>query len=89
MADPEVIAALAEMPPATPGDLPLVGYDPLVARLANLEDLLYQLIWVTARADPSNAPRAVRPVTPIEKWRDEVKRTKKHGLLARILPEGG
>lgn len=77
------------MPEPTRTEVPLAGFTAEMSRLAKLETLLYQLIWVTAKADPSKAPQAAVPVLPHEKRRQELKRAKRDRLFLRLIPGGG
>lgn len=86
--EPAVIERLAQMPDPTNEDFPLEGFDPLMSRLANLEDLLTQLIYATARADATGAPTAARPVLPHIARRREMKRGKRSALEAQLTPGG-
>ncbi|MEV6432570.1 hypothetical protein [Nocardia sp. NPDC051463] len=87
--EPEVVEALAQLPEPTSTDIPLEGFDPLIARLANIEDLLNRLIFVTAHADAAAAPSAARPEMPHLALRRELKRRKATALEMRLISGGG
>jgi len=86
--DPDTVEALAKLPEQEPGDLPMEGFTPLMGRLANLEELLWKLIYLTARADPSNAPKAARPIIPHVKRREEIGRTRLRSVVSKLLGGG-
>ncbi|MGV9540930.1 hypothetical protein ACWDSF_06355 [Nocardia beijingensis] len=85
--DPEIIEQLAAAPESS-GSIPLEGFDPVIARLANIEDLLARLMFVTAHADPSGAPSAARPEMPHVARRRELKQKKAKSLEMRLIRGG-
>lgn len=91
--DPEFAAALAAMPESDEADdLPLDGWNAYLDRLANIEDLLHQLIYTTAHVDPSAAPTTLRPVLPhlkLRRERAEQARAVKRSLIVDQLIPGG
>lgn len=48
----------------TPSPPSLAGYTPWMQKFDDLLDRVSQLIYTTARTDPSTAPRSLRPVVP-------------------------
>lgn len=85
MRDPEYVEELALMPDPEPQDMPLEGFTPLMGQIASLQDLIWMLIYVTARADPSKAPKATRPVYPHVKRRDEVRRGWLRSAVSKLI----
>lgn len=85
LSDPDTVDALANLPEPERTDPPMAGFTPLMARLANLEELLWRLIYVTARADPSGAPKASRPVIPHVKRREEIGRSRLRSAVSKLL----
>ncbi|WP_280368596.1 hypothetical protein [Nocardia abscessus] len=83
-----MIEALAAMPEGK-GGIPLEGFDPVIARLANIEDHLARLTYLTAHADPSGAPPASRPEMPHVARRRELKQRKARAIEMRLIPGGG
>jgi hypothetical protein len=72
--------------------LPLDGWDAHLDRLANIEDLLHQLIYTTAHVDPSAAPTTLRPVLPhikLRRERSEAQRAVKRSRIVDQLIPGG
>lgn len=88
MRDPEVIEALAAMPEGKV-EIPLEGFTPEIARLANIEDLLTQNLYAAAQADLRSAPTAARPELPHVARRRELKQGKARALEMRLIPGGG
>lgn len=90
--DPDIVQALAQLPDPEQGPPPLEGFTPLVSRLANIEDLLLQLIYVTAHADASAAPSVPRPEIPHIAARAErdrnLKRAKSSRMEMQLIPGG-
>lgn len=80
---------MAMLPEPGPGDLPLEGFTPLMAKLTNLEDRLTQLIYAVSRLDPSSAPLAPRPVLPHEKRRQEMRLGWLRSAVSKLIPGGG
>lgn len=77
------------MPDPDPADYPLEGFDPLMSRIANLEDLVTRVLYATARVDPAGAPLAARPLPPHEVRRQELKRNKANSVELKLIPGGG
>lgn len=68
--------------------LPLEGFGARDARLANLEDLIAQLVHLTARVDMSRSDMASRPTYPHVA---ELARRRRDGLRAmelQLIPGG-
>lgn len=86
--DPDVIEALAQMPEPTESDIPLEGFGPIEARLANLEDRLTQLIYAVAHADPAGAPHTPRPRMPHVVRRGELRRESSRAFELQLIPGG-
>ncbi|WP_228002137.1 hypothetical protein [Nocardia australiensis] len=74
--------------PETAGPIPLEGFDPLISRLANIEDLLTRVMYATAHADVATAPTAARPEPPHIQRRRELKRDKANAMELRLIPGG-
>ncbi len=85
LTDPAVIEVLLEAEELEDEDFPLVGWDQSLARMANIEDLLGQILYATARIDPAAAPRAVRAVAPHVKRRNEIKQQRRNANRAQKL----
>lgn len=83
--DPDVAAALAEMD--EDDEVPLEGFGPLLGRLASIEDRLTQLLWATAKTDPSAAPAVPRPQYPHLVLREDNRRARMNRLTS-ILTGG-
>ncbi|WP_280317301.1 hypothetical protein [Nocardia wallacei] len=69
--------------------MPIEGFGPIEARLANLEDRIAQLICVTARQDAALAPRASRPDYPHVRLRENARRANLRDLELQLIPGGG
>jgi hypothetical protein len=93
LSDPEFVEALASQPEPEDSPLPLDGWDAHLSRLANIEDLLWRLIYVSAHSDPSGAPAADRPEMPHVKRRREIqaqrKDARRHRVEMQLIPGGG
>lgn len=83
--DPDTIEALANLPEPEPAEAPMEGFTPLIARMANIEELLWRLLYAVLRADPSTAPKAARPVIPHMKRREEVQRSRLRSVVSKLL----
>lgn len=86
--EPDTIDRLASLPDSDAAAVPLEGFDPLIARLANIEDWLARLVFVTAHADPTGAPSALRPEMPHVARRREIKAAKRNAFEMRLIPGG-
>lgn len=74
--------------PESAASIPLEGFDPVMARLANIEDYLARILFATAHADPSGAPMAARPEMPHVARRREIKQRKARAIEMRLIPGG-
>lgn len=86
--DPEVVDALAAMPEDAEPEIPLEGFTALHTRLANIEDRLTQLTYVTAHSEAAAAPLTPRPRMPHIERRAEIKRERDRAFEEQLIPGG-
>ncbi|MBF6328730.1 hypothetical protein [Nocardia transvalensis] len=87
--DPEVVAALAAQEDDDSNTVPIEGFGPIEARLANIEDRLIQLIYAVARVDSTAAPTAARPQYPHIHLREHARREDLRDLERQLIPKRG
>lgn len=68
--------------------VPIEGFGPIEARLANLEDRLVQLICAVTRTDSAGAPTAARPVYPHKQARENKRRADMRAFELQLIPGG-
>lgn len=89
--DPEVVAALAELPdPKEPTPPAIEGFGWHEATLTKILDRLTQLLYATSKADPTSVPTEPWPAYPHVAARAEVRRKPRtEGLVLQLIPGGG
>ncbi len=70
--DRDLAEAAVKRPTPEPGPLSLRGYSPLIRKIDDLIDAVFQLAAITAHAKPSDAPSVERPKPEIEYVRTEM-----------------
>lgn len=65
-------------------EVPLEGFSLLAGRLASIEDRLTQILWATAKADPSSAPSVPRPEYPHLALREEQRRARMNLMTSKL-----
>lgn len=61
-------------------------FDSLRAELANIQDILWRIFYVSGRADPKHAPTAPRPDLPWDARRSELHDLKSRAVLSIWMP---
>lgn len=69
-------------------EIPLEGFGPVEARLANIEDRLTQILYATGHVDPAGAPTTPRPRMPHIAHRAEIKRANDRAFELQLIPGG-
>lgn len=74
---------------ATPKKAPppaLEEFDPIRAELANIQDILWRVLFATLHTDPKGAPTAARPEMPWEARQNELLSAKSQHLRSILVP---
>ncbi|HMH59213.1 MAG TPA: hypothetical protein VK537_08530 [Galbitalea sp.] len=72
--------------PKKPPPPPLEEFDPIRGELANMQDILWRILYATMRADPKGAPTAARPEMPWEARQNELLAAKSLHLRSILVP---
>ncbi len=85
--DPQLIEFMATkaLPKKAPPP-PLEEFDPIRAELANMQDILWRILYATLRADPKGAPTAARPEMPWEARQNELLSAKSEWIRRQMVP---
>ncbi|WP_029932511.1 hypothetical protein [Nocardia otitidiscaviarum] len=84
LTDPDIVEMLATAELDENPEIPIEGFGPIDARLANLEDRLTQILYAVSRADSSMAPLTPRPTLPHEQRRQEIRRGRLRALESQL-----
>lgn len=85
--EPQLIERMAlQADPAKPPAPELEEFDPLRAELANIQDILWRILYAAGRADPKHAPSAPRPELPWAARRSEIHDIKSRAVLSIWMP---